>query len=114
MYKLVLEIDYAVENGAGGTNNCSSQFKNLEKLVKILDAQLVSKLDGCSSSNSSSLETREGSRSNTTIDAIGNPLYLPTCPIYIYIYILGGCLLLALWWNVPPQPGLILELELME
>jgi proteasome inhibitor subunit 1 (PI31) len=89
MYKLVLEIDYAVENGAGGTNNCSSQFKNLEKLVKILDAQLVSKLDGCSSSNSSSLETREGSRSNTTIDAIGNPLYLPTCPIYIYIYSWG-------------------------
>ncbi|XP_062168110.1 probable proteasome inhibitor isoform X2 [Alnus glutinosa] len=76
--------DYAVENG--GTNS-SSQFKNLEELVKILDAQLLSKLDGSSqpssSSNSSSLETSEASRSNIIIGApypSGIP-YPPVNPI---------------------------------
>jgi hypothetical protein len=47
--------DYAVENG--GTNS-SSQFKNLEELVKILDAQLLSKLDGSSQPSSSSNSSR--------------------------------------------------------
>lgn len=42
--------DYAVENG--GTNY-STRFKNLEELVKSLDAQILSKLDGSSRPSSS-------------------------------------------------------------
>jgi proteasome inhibitor subunit 1 (PI31) len=66
--------DYAVESR--GTN-CSSQFKNLGELVKIMDAQLVSKLDGSSKPNSSSLEASEASRSNITI---GVPIGRPSGP----------------------------------
>ncbi|XP_059428278.1 probable proteasome inhibitor isoform X1 [Corylus avellana] len=65
--------DYAVENG--GTNY-STRFKNLEELVKSLDALILSKLDGSSrpsSSNDSSSETSEASRSNIIGVPFGRP-----------------------------------------
>jgi proteasome inhibitor subunit 1 (PI31) len=83
--------DYVVESR--GTN-CSSQFKNMGELVKILDAQLVSKLDGSSEPNSSSLETSEASRSNITIGVpIGRPSGPQTHPsgmAYPHINPIGG------------------------
>ncbi|XP_042942323.1 probable proteasome inhibitor [Carya illinoinensis] len=57
--------DYAGENG--GTNY-SAQYKNLAELVKKLDTEVLSKLDGSSlpssSDNASSLETSEARRSD--------------------------------------------------
>lgn len=44
--------DYVGESG--GSRNYSSQFKNLEVLVKSLEAQVLSKLDGSSKAGSSS------------------------------------------------------------
>ena len=41
--------DYVGENGS----NYSSQFKNLEALVKSLDTDVLSKLDGSSKASSS-------------------------------------------------------------
>jgi len=87
--------DYAGENG--GTNY-SSQFKNLEELVKSLDDQVLSKLDGSSqpssSSNTSSSETSEAPRSNITIGVpIGRPSGPQTHPsgiIYPPINPIGG------------------------
>ncbi|KDP24535.1 hypothetical protein JCGZ_25099 [Jatropha curcas] len=66
---LHLEIDIKEFVGHNGGSNYSTQFKNLDKLVKNLDAELLSKLDGSSSkpsssSNQSSLETKDGSRHN--------------------------------------------------
>jgi len=84
--------EYAGENGG----NYSLQFKNLEELVKSLDAQILSKLDGSSqpsSSNDSSLETSEASRSNITI---GDPFGRHSGPrdpsgiVYPPIHPIGG------------------------
>lgn len=40
--------------GENGGSNYSTQFKNLEKLVKSLETQVLTKLDGSSSVSSSS------------------------------------------------------------
>ncbi|KAM6550821.1 hypothetical protein CsatB_000629 [Cannabis sativa] len=62
-----LEINVGDYNvGESGETNYSTQFKNLDKLVKSLDSEIFSKLDGSSKANSStnlrSSGTREESR----------------------------------------------------
>ncbi|PON59939.1 PI31 proteasome regulator [Parasponia andersonii] len=61
-----LEINVGDYVGENGDSNYSTQFKNLDRLVKSLDSEIFSKLDGSSkassSSNLRSSETSDGSR----------------------------------------------------
>ncbi|KAF3448909.1 hypothetical protein FNV43_RR09626 [Rhamnella rubrinervis] len=61
-----LEINVGDYVGENGGSNYSSQFNNLDKLVKSLDSEILSKLDGSqkasSSTNPTSSETSERSR----------------------------------------------------
>ncbi|KAG2690688.1 hypothetical protein I3760_09G200600 [Carya illinoinensis] len=63
-----LEISVEYYAGENGGTNYSAQYKNLAELVKKLDTEVLSKLDGSSlpssSNNASSLETSEARRSN--------------------------------------------------
>ncbi|XP_054779743.1 probable proteasome inhibitor [Prosopis cineraria] len=62
-----LEIDVGDYTGDNGSSNYSDQFKNLDKLVKSLDKEVFSKLEGSSkpssSSNPGSSEAGDRSRS---------------------------------------------------
>ncbi|XP_044481973.1 probable proteasome inhibitor [Mangifera indica] len=71
-----LEIDVGQYIGEGSTSNYSTQFKNLDKLVKSLDTEILSKLNV--SPKPSSLETGERSRRN--INDCGVGIYEPTGP----------------------------------
>ncbi|KAJ7950242.1 Proteasome inhibitor-related [Quillaja saponaria] len=74
-------VDYVGENGS---SNYSAQFKNLEKLLRSLDTEILSKLDGSSSSSSNPprSQTSERSRSNINVPGIGfgEPAGPPTHP----------------------------------
>ncbi|XP_019459458.1 PREDICTED: probable proteasome inhibitor [Lupinus angustifolius] len=61
--------EYAGEDGG---NNYSQQFKNLEKLVKSIDAEILSKLDGSTAKASSS-----SNRSSETNDRTRQGIYEP-------------------------------------
>ncbi|CAN6576247.1 unnamed protein product [Malus baccata var. baccata] len=64
-----LEIDVGEYVGEDGGSNYSTQFKNLENLVKNLDTEVLSKLYGSASStsgSSSNLESSERSERSTT------------------------------------------------
>lgn len=50
---LHLEINVGDYSGEDGGSNFSQQFKNLDKLVKRIDADILSKLDGSSNASSS-------------------------------------------------------------
>jgi proteasome inhibitor subunit 1 (PI31) len=66
--------DYAGENGG----NYSSQFKNLEELVKSLDAQILFKLDGSSQPISSSNDSSDhSSEYEAPINPIGGSDLFP-------------------------------------
>ncbi|KAJ0028766.1 hypothetical protein Pint_35302 [Pistacia integerrima] len=71
-----LEIDVGQYVEEDGTANYSGQFKNLDKLVKFLDTEILSKLNG--SPKPSSLETGERSRRNINDHGVG--IYEPTGP----------------------------------
>ncbi|KAH7553759.1 hypothetical protein ACOSP7_029390 [Xanthoceras sorbifolium] len=64
-----LEIDVGDYVGEQGGANYSAQFKNLEKLVKSLDTEILAKLHGSSKPFSS--ETSEAARRNTNDPAVG-------------------------------------------
>lgn len=83
--------DYVAENG--GTNY-SGQFKNLDKLVKTLDKEILSKLDGSSDKPTSS-ETRPGQRQNLNEPGMGvaEPQHTQTYPaglVYPPVNPIGG------------------------
>ncbi|KAK0585326.1 hypothetical protein LWI29_026888 [Acer saccharum] len=85
-----LEIDVGdfVGEQQGGANY-SAQFKNLEKLVKSLDTEILSKLHG--SSKPSSSETSEASRRNTNDTTVGiseptDPQLLPSGVVLPPVY----------------------------
>ncbi|XP_034693875.1 probable proteasome inhibitor [Vitis riparia] len=83
--------DCVAENG--GTNY-SGQFKNLDKLVKTLDKDILSKLDGSSDKPTSS-ETRPGQRQNLNEPGMGvaEPQHLQTYPaglVYPPVNPIGG------------------------
>ncbi|OAY41397.1 probable proteasome inhibitor isoform X2 [Manihot esculenta] len=75
-------IDFVAENGGG---NYSAQFKNMEKLVKNLDAEILTKLDGSSSkarssSNKSKTKTSDGSSRGRGINEPGVRITEPAGP----------------------------------
>ncbi|KAL6185519.1 hypothetical protein ACLB2K_041652 [Fragaria x ananassa] len=74
--------DYVGESG--GSGNYSSQFKNLEVLVKSLEAQVLSKLDGSSKAGSSSniATSSETSERPTTEPRSGLSEPLPSRIVY--------------------------------
>ncbi|KAI9153618.1 hypothetical protein LWI28_014035 [Acer negundo] len=85
-----LEIDVGdfVGEQKGGANY-SAQFKNLEKLVKNLDTEILSKLHG--SSKPSSSETSEALRRNTNDTTVGiseptDPQLLPSGVVLPPVY----------------------------
>ncbi|CBI30473.3 hypothetical protein VitviT2T_012350 [Vitis vinifera] len=83
--------DYVAENG--GTNY-SGQFKNLDKLVKTLDKEILSKLNGSSDKPTSS-ETRPGQRQNLNEPGMGvaEPQHTQTYPaglVYPPVNPIGG------------------------
>lgn len=83
--------DCVAENG--GTNY-SGQFKNLDKLVKTLDKDILSKLDGSSDKPTSS-ETRPGQRQNLNEPGMGvaEPQHSQTYPaglVYPPVNPIGG------------------------
>lgn len=92
-----LEIDVGEFAGENGGANYSAQFKNLDKLVQKLDAEILSKLDGSSSkpsssSNRPSIETRDGSRNETGVRVIEptGPLIHPSGIVYPPVNPIGG------------------------
>ncbi|OIW07508.1 hypothetical protein TanjilG_14454 [Lupinus angustifolius] len=62
-------VEYAGEDGG---SNFSQQFKNLEKLVKCIDSDILSKLDGSTAKASSS-----SNRSSETSDRTRQARYVP-------------------------------------
>ncbi|XP_021829579.1 probable proteasome inhibitor isoform X1 [Prunus avium] len=69
-----LEINVGDHVGENGGSNYSTQFKNLDKLVKSLETQVLTKLDGSSSVSSSSnpLSSERNDRSTS------EPVYGPS------------------------------------
>ncbi|MED6171426.1 hypothetical protein PIB30_117457 [Stylosanthes scabra] len=77
-----LEINVGEYAGEDGGSNYSQQFKNLDKLVKLIDGNILSKLDGsanASSSNKSS-ETSERREIYETGTRFGDPSVPPNHP----------------------------------
>ncbi|XP_058736977.1 probable proteasome inhibitor [Vicia villosa] len=74
---LHLEINVGDYSGEDGGSNFSQQFKNLDKLVKRIDADILSKLDGSSNASSStkSSETSDKRRLETSepVPGYGEP-----------------------------------------
>uniref|UniRef100_A0A5B7BN80 Putative proteasome inhibitor n=1 Tax=Davidia involucrata TaxID=16924 RepID=A0A5B7BN80_DAVIN len=72
-----LEINVGDYVGENGGTNYSSQFKNLGKLVSSLEKEILTKLNGSSTANSStqpsSSRTREGPRDNPNPLSVGVP-----------------------------------------
>ncbi|KAG5006160.1 hypothetical protein JHK85_024702 [Glycine max] len=68
---LSLEIDVGDYAGEDGVSNYSQQFKNLDKLVKKIDGDILSKLDGSAKASSSS---RSSETSNRTRQEIPDPV----------------------------------------
>ncbi|KAA8516363.1 hypothetical protein F0562_016656 [Nyssa sinensis] len=72
---LHLEIDVGDYVGEEESSSCSSQFKNLGKLVSTLDKEILSKLNGSSTAVSSiqpsSSGTRESLRDNPNLLGVG-------------------------------------------
>ncbi|KAL5550231.1 hypothetical protein UlMin_000407 [Ulmus minor] len=102
---LHLEInvgDYV--DGEQGGNNYSTQFKNLDKLVKSVDKEILSKLDGSSSkakssSNAQSLERNQGLRiSGEGVPDSSGPQRPPPEFLYPPIHPVGGS-------DLYPGPG---------
>ncbi|KAI3439578.1 PI31_Prot_N domain-containing protein [Psidium guajava] len=94
-----LEIDVDEFIGEGGAASYSGQFKNLDKLVKSLDTEILSKLNGSSRLSSSANDVgRENSeRSRQRIDEPGlaarepwGPQVHPSRPLSPPVYPLGG------------------------
>ncbi|KAJ7961348.1 Proteasome inhibitor-related [Quillaja saponaria] len=94
-----LEINVGDYVGENGSSNYSAQFKNLEKLLKSLDTEILSKLDGSSKSSSSTnplrSQTSERSRSNINEPGVGfgDPGGPPTHPsgiVYPPVNPVGG------------------------
>ncbi|KAF2306208.1 hypothetical protein GH714_015734 [Hevea brasiliensis] len=74
-----LEIDVVDFVGENGGANYSAQFKNMDKLVKNIDAEILSKLDG-SSSKASSSSNRPNDGSRRDIKEPGIRITEPTGP----------------------------------
>ncbi|KAJ1384285.1 PI31 proteasome regulator, N-terminal, partial [Sesbania bispinosa] len=68
---LRLEINVGDYAGEDGGSNYSQQFKNFEKLVKRIDADILSKLDGSANASSS---TKSSETSDRTIQEIPEPV----------------------------------------
>ncbi|XP_004492371.1 probable proteasome inhibitor [Cicer arietinum] len=78
---LHLEINVGDYSGEDGGNNFSQQFKNLDKLVKRIDADILSKLDGSAKASSStkSSETSDRTQPETSepVPGFHEPYGLP-------------------------------------
>lgn len=68
---LHLEINVGDYAGEDGGSNYSQQFKNLDKLVKKIDTDILSKLDG---SSKASLSTKSSETSDRTRPEISEPV----------------------------------------
>ncbi|TKY66841.1 proteasome inhibitor [Spatholobus suberectus] len=85
---LSLEIDVGDYAGEDGGSNYSHQFKNLDKLVKKIDGDVLSKLDGSANASSSSRSSETSDRTRQEIPepvaGFGEPLGLPIHPTVIF------------------------------
>ncbi|WVY94697.1 hypothetical protein V8G54_033785 [Vigna mungo] len=83
---LSLEIDVGDYAGEDGGSNYAQQFKNLGKLVKRIDGDILSKLDGSANASSStrSSETRDRTRQEIPepVGGFGEPAGPPTQIIF--------------------------------
>ncbi|XP_061348948.1 probable proteasome inhibitor [Gastrolobium bilobum] len=81
---LHLEINVGDYAGEDGSSNYSQQFKNLEKLVKSMDGDILSKLDGSANASSSSNSSETSDRTRQGIyrpgAAFGEPAGPPNHP----------------------------------
>ncbi|WJX76502.1 hypothetical protein P8452_59914 [Trifolium repens] len=75
---LHLEINVGDYSGEDGGNNYSQQFKNLDKLVKRIDEDILSKLDGSanasSSTKSSETSNKTGQETSEPVPGFGEPV----------------------------------------
>ncbi|CAK7342754.1 unnamed protein product [Dovyalis caffra] len=78
-----LEIDVGDYVGENGATNYSEQYKNLDKLVKKMDEEILSKLDGPSTSSKASLSSNSCLESRYALRQNNEPgvgFYEPTSP----------------------------------
>nr|XP_025699545.1 probable proteasome inhibitor isoform X2 [Arachis hypogaea] len=80
-----LDINVGEYAGEDGGSNYSQQFKNLDKLVKIIDGDILSKFDGSANASSSNKrsETTERQEIHETGTRFGDPAIPPNHPVGI-------------------------------
>ncbi|XP_057762271.1 probable proteasome inhibitor isoform X3 [Arachis stenosperma] len=78
-----LDINVGEYAGEDGGSNYSQQFKNLDKLVKIIDGDILSKFDGSANASSSNKrsETTERQEIHETGTRFGDPAIPPNHPV---------------------------------